>query len=320
MPRGIELPIPFPSRVSPDLARADDVHVRWPARFGLIADPAAAERHTRARYADLSARFHPTAIGRDLDLAVDLNSWFFLFDDLFDGPAGHDPKLAAQLVHRVTRVLDHPADDWCFAAAFADLWTRSRAGMSRTWQSRAARHWRDYLAGHITEARHRHGRPPTAAEHLRLRRDSIGVLPTLDLAERVGHFEVPPALLASPELTELCEITTEVIVIHNDLCSVEKEEAIDDIHNLILILQRERDWNRHQTVTAIITMIQDRTDRFVRLAASLPAVYDRLALDPAGRAAGDRYLRDALTTLMRGAYDWAENSGRYTVLSTASAG
>ncbi|MBP0458179.1 hypothetical protein JFN87_11800 [Streptomyces bomunensis] len=153
MPQGIKLDIPFESRVSPDLARARREHLAWPRLHGLIPDSAASQRHLMGSYAEVAARFHPSATGDDLDLGVDQQSWFFLFDDFFDGPVGRDPKAVRGLVRDVASafrgsdVPQHP-----LARAFADLWARSTMGMSGSWRARAAADWRAYLNGYVDEA------------------------------------------------------------------------------------------------------------------------------------------------------------------------
>jgi pentalenene synthase len=314
MPRGIELHIPFPRRISRDVLRARHVCLQWPGSFGLLDTPAAQARHLRADYAQLASRFHPMATGADLDLGVDQMSWFFLFDDLFDGPLGKRPDKVSELVEVTASALRSrlPASAPMIAHAFADLWQRTCHGMSRTWQLRSATHWQRYLIGYCCEAELRvSGRHANSAEHLRLRRDTIGVQPTLDMAERVGHFEVPSALFDAPELVEMRGLAAEVTSIHNDICSVEKEEAAGDVHNLVFILQREQGISRDEAVADMSSMLARRVTRFLELEAGLPGLCARLGLCPTERDACARYDNDALRTVMRGDFDWAEESGRY---------
>ncbi|WP_439674007.1 hypothetical protein [Embleya sp. MST-111070] len=128
MPRGIDLHIPFPCRISPDVDRATERHLAWPLLHGLLADEEAVRRHERARYAELAARFYPDASGADLDLGVDLMSWFFVFHELFDGPSGEDPSRAQALVGSTMEALRRPVrpSPAPVVRAFSDLWERSR--------------------------------------------------------------------------------------------------------------------------------------------------------------------------------------------------
>lgn len=313
MPRGIDLHIPFPRRISHDVDRARTRHLHWPRSYGLLDGKGAVRRHAGARYADLAARFYPDAAGDDLDLGVDLMSWFFLFDDLFDGPEGENPTRARALVEGVAQVLRRPAttSEPPVVRAFSDLWQRSCDGMSPRWRRRAAAHWRTYLSGYVAEALHRQqDLMPTVEEHLLLRRETIGVYPTVDLAERIGRFEVPAHVYADDVPKAIRHIAAEVDTIHNDLCSVEKEEARGEIHNLLLILEKRRRCTRAEAVEEMCRMIRSRTERFLVLEAELPALCDSSRLTEAQRVSVRRFA-DSLRAVMRGDYDWAEQSGRY---------
>jgi pentalenene synthase len=319
MPRGIDLHYPFPSRISPDYERARSVHLRWPRRFGLLEGTAETERHARADYAGLAARFYPTAVGADLDLGVDLMSWYFLFDDRFDGPLGEDLNEVRRLTEAIVHVLEHDPKPSAepIVKAFADIWQRSCTCMSDPWRDRAAHHWRAYLSGHVTEAENRiHAVRLSADEHLRLRRDTIGVQPTIDLAERLGHYEVPARLFYSAQLTALREIAAEVDTLHNDICSVEKEEAVGDLNNMVLIVERLLGCDRAKAVVVVGQMLKDRTERFVITESAIPALCTTLYLSTMQRHAVERYLADALRTVMRGDIDWAEGSSRYDTESS----
>lgn len=312
MPQGVNLHIPFPSRRSPDAERAQAVHLVWPRSHGLLPDEPSARRHLMGSYADVAARFHPTATGDDLDLAVDQQSWYFLFDDHFDGPSGADADRVRELVADVASALDDPgAPRHPLGRAFADLWERSATGMSGTWRARAAADWHAYLGGYVDEALTRGAdRLPRFADHLALRARTIGALPVLDMAERVGHYECPARALDSPLLQEMRRLAVEVVVLDNDIVSVEKEDAVGDV-NLVLLLERRRGCSRAEAVRAMCDMVAQRSDRFVALERQLPALAGGTGLDDGERAALERYDRDALRTLMRGAYDWDQHAERY---------
>lgn len=132
---GCRLPHTLPARQSPDHARAQAEQLAWPRSLGLIKSDAAAERHLRGGYADLASRFYPHATGADLDLGVDLMSWFFLFDDLFDGPRGENPEETERLTDAVAAALDGPLPDSAplIAHGFADIWRRTCEGMTPAW-------------------------------------------------------------------------------------------------------------------------------------------------------------------------------------------
>uniref|UniRef100_UPI0038B62B9A terpene synthase family protein n=1 Tax=Streptomyces niveus TaxID=193462 RepID=UPI0038B62B9A len=139
---------------------------------------------------------------------------------------------------------------------------------------------------------------------------TIGVYPTVDLAERIGRFEVPEHVYADNVPKAIRHVAAEVDTIHNDLCSVEKEEARGEIHNLLLILEKWRRCTRAEAVEEMCRMIRSRTERFLVLEAAVPALCDSLRLTEAQRVSVRRFA-DSLLAVMRGDYDWAEQSGRY---------
>ncbi|MFG1950793.1 pentalenene synthase [Micromonospora sp. NPDC048830] len=317
MPQGVATYIPFATRISPWVGPAATRHLAWPRSYGLLPDEAAELRHLQGRYPELAGRFHPAATGADLDLAVDQMSWFFLFDDQFDGTWGRNPQRAAQLIDAVLGELRDPREPGAvhpmpLVRAFADLWKRSREGMSAAWCARAAANWRAYLSGHATEAEHRaRASGPTRAEHLTVRSHTAGVQPILDLAERIGHYEVPTRVYDSDAMAAMRLIAAEVVVLDNEIVSVEKEEAVGD-HNLVLLEQQDGR-TRGEAIDTVCAMIRTRIERFLRLEAALPELAEHLALGPVERHAVDRFRTDALHTVMRGAHDWQQHSLRYAV-------
>lgn len=181
-----------------------------------------------------------------------------------------------------------------------------------TWRARAAQNWRAYLSAYVSEAANRY--QPTGlslADQLALRKDTIGVGHILDLAERLGHFEVPEQAYRGPLMTAMRRIAAEVVALDNDIVSAEKEEATGDC-NLLLYLEHGGRCSRRQAIDTICKMVRERTKRFLALEHEFPSLCGSLDLDETGRAAIRRYQADALRAVMRGAYDWQRNSSRYT--------
>lgn len=291
----------------------EDRHLHWPQSYGLLDGKAAVRRHAGARYADLAARFYPDAAGDDLDLGVDLMSWFFLFDDLFGGPEGEDPTRARALVESVAQVLRRPAapSDVPVVRAFSDLWRRSCDGMSPQWRRSTQRSTGAPISPGTSPRRYTGSATscPRSRNICCCAGRTIGVYPTVDLAERIGRFEVPEHVYADNVPKAIRHVAAEVDTIHNDLCSVEKEEARGEIHNLLLILE-SGDGARVPRPLRRCAMFRSRTERFLVLEAELPALCDSLRLTEAQRVSVRR-LADSLRAVMRGDYDWAEQSGRY---------
>lgn len=323
MPQDLVTNVPFPIRISPEVERATADHLSWPRAFGLLQSEPEALRHVRSQYADLAARCFPFAQGADLDLGVDQMSWFFIFDDQFDGTYGQDEEHVERLTEPLLRMLDaapdrHGGGAQPLFAAFADLWARSAEGMSPAWRARAAESWRTYIAGHLTEARHRkHYKHPPFAAHFAVRKLTCGVYPIIDLAERLGRFEIPERAYRSEPVTQLRTIAAEVVVLENEIFSVEKEEAAGD-QNMLLGLEEEIGCSREAAIDLFYSMIRQRAIRCVALEREIHGLGDTLGLDRGEIEAVRRYYTDAVQTVLRGTHDWQKLSGRYSVAPTVA--
>ncbi|ANW22377.1 1,8-cineole synthase (plasmid) [Streptomyces clavuligerus] len=317
MPAGHEeFDIPFPSRVNPFHARAEDRHVAWMRAMGLITGDAAEATYRRWSPAKVGARWFYLAQGEDLDLGCDIFGWFFAYDDHFDGPTGTDPRQTAAFVNRTVAMLDPRADptgEHPLNIAFHDLWQRESAPMSPLWQRRAVDHWTQYLTAHITEAtnRTRHT-SPTIADYLELRHRTGFMPPLLDLIERVWRAEIPAPVYTTPEVQTLLHTTNQNINIVNDVLSLEKEEAHGDPHNLVLVIQHERQSTRQQALATARRMIDEWTDTFIRTEPRLPALCGRLGIPLADRTSLYTAV-EGMRAAIRGNYDWCAETNRYAV-------
>ncbi|MGA4844255.1 terpene synthase family protein [Streptomyces sp. G45] len=324
MPQDLMVALPWPLRSNPRVPRARERSLLWLEEYGLLdARGFTADEFTDWRLAELAGFFFPEADEEGLQLASDLMGWYFApFDDQFDGPLGHDPRRAATICDGLLAALARPAParpaSWSPGArALADLWRRSRLGTSPAWQARALLSWKGYLAAQVAESVDRHhGRTPDARDCLR-RRQATSAHVVIDLIERTGGFEVPDLAWHHPVLTELRQLTSELIGLTNDLCSLEKEEACGDrANNVVLVLEDERSLSRAEAIAEVTRLAQRRVTRFLDVqdrAADLHCV-----LSPSGRTAVERFLR-GLQTLVRGDSEWERSSGRYAPHHVAAA-
>ncbi|GAB7037415.1 MULTISPECIES: terpene synthase family protein [Catenuloplanes] len=319
MPQGVAFDIPYPAAVvaAAEIDKAADATLDWARDLGLVRDAAAADRITGWRLTELAARFHPAARGDDLLLAANLQCFLFLFDDQFDAAPG-GPRAAAVAAARELLALLHeppgtrPRHDVPATRAWADVWARSCAGMTAAWRSRAAQDWAGYLAGVLVEAQPPVLAPPTTvAEHLSLRRPTVGAYPVLDLAERVQGCELPDVAFHTPLLHRLRTITADVAGLCNDVASVEKEERRGTRRNAVLVLEDSAGLPRAAAVAETVALVHALIAELDGLEHLIPDAAAAIGLHAAERATVDRYVRLALHTLIRGNYDWQRHTARY---------
>ena len=310
--------IPFPDPLNTAAGRARQHTLDWLAAFGLLSGTAATEEYDALRLERLMAYFYPDADPVELELATDLNGWFFVFDDQFDTELGRRPERIAPVVEALLRVLDDGlppararAQAGPLGAAFSDVWARAAEGMPDHWKRRFRAHWRAYLRAYEREAAHRTAESVlTLAGFLSLRRDSIGVQPCLDLAERCGGRVLPDTLHGARPVAALRELTADVVLFVNDLVSLEKELAAGDVNNSVLVLRARADCSLERAVRRVARLANARVARFTQLAAALPDFLTATAAPARLRADAGRYT-EAMRHLMRGNLSWSLETARY---------
>ncbi|MET8565013.1 hypothetical protein ABZV75_32250 [Streptomyces flaveolus] len=311
MPRDIQFFFPHERPISPDYPHSRDTRLAWLQHHGLLRAPDLIERHQKADYALLAAGCFPHARGADLDLGIDQMNWFFVMDDFFDDAIGKDPTHAKAFITEALNVLagklfqPHPV-----LTSFADLWEREKEGMPPEWIHRAAAHWTNYFLIHVSEASQRSsGQHISPEEHITQRHHSIGCWPTYDMAERTQGFTIPNRLFYSYPFSKLGDTITEVVILHNELVSLEKEIASGESHNYALLLDQPLD----EAIATTRARIDDTYRDWLIQCDQLPELYAMLSLTPDEVTAAERYVDDALRACYSGSMTWSYATGRYEV-------
>jgi hypothetical protein len=169
-------------------------------------------------------------------------------------------------------------------------------------------HWFD---SYVTRCEHRReGRLLDVAAYLALRDLTGAVRLEMDATERVGDYEVPPPVLESGSVQAMRLIAMRAINITQDVQSLAKEEATGDLHNMVIVLERQQACTRHEALEQIHMMIRGYTDSFLEHEAEIPQLLDALRISVEDRAPAYRYMAD-LRSLIRGGADFCSKSGRY---------
>lgn len=307
MPQDIEFTLPFPVRPSRDRGQALDRSLAWATRHGLIVTPVDESRYRNSDIAGLMAKWLPDADGADLDLAVDAVVVGTLLDDQIDGPLGTDAEAVAQVCAELVAVTDPNATAVPRAPlgrAFADVWRRLSHQASPEWLARTRMHWRWYFDAYVDETVNRVRQSVLGVEeYFLLRRRSGFVYAMIDLSEKACGFETSNADRQPPGVGRMLEISTDVIDTLNDVHSLEKEESRGDMHNLVLVMERERRCTRGESMATIRTMVDSWCQEFEIVAHQLSGQRDAVQ-----RLIG--CMRDA----MSGYLAWSRACRRYSEL------
>ncbi|WNL44237.1 hypothetical protein RKE25_12445 [Dyella sp. BiH032] len=252
-----------------------------------------ARRHIHGlHYTDLIAGYYVGASTAALEAISDFSVWFFAWDD-FHGRCAilHRHRAWARLRDVLHAALDAPQRYLDHAeplvAGMADWMHRFTHLLTPSWAARFGRHFHQIIEGYEQEYGQRvAGRMPALDAYVALRRLTFGYDVWLDCLELAAGQTLPPELLAWDEYRRAGLASQEFSGWYNDLCSLPKEAAAGEIHNLGMCLMHQYGLSLPQAVAETRRRIETRVQDFLQAeaqllrrldAATLPTEIDRTA-------------------------------------------
>ncbi|WP_437084918.1 epi-isozizaene synthase [Streptomyces sp. enrichment culture] len=189
-------------------------------------------------YTDLMAGYYLGAPDEVLQAIADYSAWFFVWDDRHDRDIVHGRATAwRRLRDRLHTALDSPRDhlhhEDALLAGFADSVARLYSFLPGSWNARFARHFHAVIDAYDREFHNRtHGVVPRVDAYLELRRLTFAHWIWTDLLEPSAGLELPDAVRKHPAYRRAALLSQEFAAWYNDLCSLPKELAGAEVHNL----------------------------------------------------------------------------------------
>lgn len=289
--------LPFWSRQHP-LSEAAQLRTQnWAQGRGLITSPRALGKFEALGYGRLMSYACPAAAPEDLQLVVDWNTLFFVFDDLQGNAVATGRPAAYERLRRLARrtIEEHGKSDTQHPAldALADLCRRTFPGRSAAWARRFELNLEIWLTGHARENAFRlAGVTPALEEYIRLRRDASTVYPNCDVFELAERVEIPEALYFRGNYQELVAATADIMCWVNDIHSLSAELAAGDPINLVVVLREHRGLSLSRALREVTEMISARVRDHQAAARALVADMEALELPPGVRDGVLRCVRD----------------------------
>jgi 5-epi-alpha-selinene synthase len=302
---------PFPARINPHAAQVYQGTEAWLERFGL-GDVSKQEQTSIAQVAYLAARFHPDTSPDILQFIANWYAWFFCQDDECDkSNLGADPSKLLTSQTRLLRILlgDIPnQQDNPIAHALYDLRLSSQQLASPCWMDQLVAGISEYFATMIWEANNRqHGLIPSLDTYVRLRPITGGLPIEQVLATLSYNIILPQHIQSSPWVQHITMLSDQAICWVNDLLSINKELQQGDIHNLVIVLQHERQMTHESATDYVIQLHNTAVRDFAELATSISSYAQ--ADEPAAYML-QCYVQ-MLQTRIAGHADWATTALRY---------
>lgn len=310
----VNFPMPFVSRCHPDLEAARQRNLEWAREVGLVVNEADARRLLLWDMAGIFAYWLPRASSEGLDLAIDTITVGVFLEEHMEAAIDKPPEFVRDACAEMFAVIEPgglQAPSTVLSAAFVNLWARLCEGAPLEWRRRVALHWRWFIDAYVEEARWRRSRvPQTLDGYLELRRASGFTHVMVDMSERANGFTLPDRVRDLPNVARIITLTVDIVDVMNDVCSLEKELALGDVHNTILVLQHERGWSQEAAIAESYAMMRRWCDDIIQLQALIPQDCVRHGLSQEETDNLLHFIR-ALQEGIGGQPDWYRTCGRY---------
>ncbi len=316
---------PFTAQINPHVKAAQLHLLKWVQTFNLVQKETARKRFMRANFAWFAACTYPTADADNLALVSDWFAWLFLVDDqLDDGVIGRQLEQAQEVLGELLCVLDDigtsgrllppSAHSSSAIASLANLWQRTFPQSTPTWRKRFFRHVADCFAAANWEAQNRiQGIIPDETTYIKKRRDTGAIYICLDLIDIVEHIDLPLHIYNSQVFQDTLEATSNVVCWCNDIYSLEKEKALGESHNLVLVVQHTHHFTQQEAMNYVSDRICAEIQLFLNLQQQVLALFPMHTQDLQKYLAGMR-------SWMRGNLDWSSETKRYRELEKTLSG
>ncbi|KOG38127.1 multidrug MFS transporter [Streptomyces resistomycificus] len=273
-------------------------------------------------YTDLMAGYYIGATDEVLQAIADYSAWFFVWDDRHDRDIVHRrPAAWRRLRSCLHAALDSPRThlhhEDPLVAGFADSVVRLYSFLPRTWNLRFARHFHQVIEAYDREFHNRtEGVVPTVEEYLALRRFTFAHWIWTDLLEPTAGRELPDRVRKHPAYRRAALLSQEFAAWYNDLCSLPKELAGDEVHNLGISLIKHEGLTLEEAVNEVRRRVEKCVSDF--LVAEKDAL--RFADDLADGTVSGKELSAAVQACVCNMRNWFSTvywfhheSGRYMV-------
>lgn len=241
----------------------------WLLEQRLMPEDIAQNHADGLRYTNLIAGYYVGASSSALEVISDFSIWFFVWDDFHGRCAFHRRDREWQRLERDLHLAlgapeRHLHDANPLVAGLADCAHRFNAQLPKRWASRFARHFHAVIEGYSQEYVQRIvGQVPGVEAYKALRCLTFGYWVWLDCLELAAGRELPPEIIAWDEYQRAGLASQEFSGWYNDLCSLPKELAAGEIHNLGICLIHHYGLTPEQAILETRRRIECRVKDFL---------------------------------------------------------
>jgi hypothetical protein len=316
---------PFPLRVNPHLEALRQYSLGWAQRFYQmydLGDDITLQRFIKGSYYKFIAYTYPIADFRILTLAHDWIVWGFILDDYFDyGPFRAEPDHVREYVNHLLSILScHDLSDSPsfsqdpLATQLFHLWQQVLPYTTQLWRERFFQHTSDWLRAYEWEAQNRaQGIMPSERSYREKRLATGGSHTNFDFMDLAEHIELPSEVYESSLYQDLLLAANNAIIWGNDLLSLPKEQAYGEIHNFVLMVQKDQNCTIQEATNYLSNLISAEVQRFIEIGQQVVAQFPAYNQDLQRLIAG-------IEAWIVGSREWHCESERYSGLEEVPQG
>ncbi|KAF5384031.1 hypothetical protein D9757_006948 [Collybiopsis confluens] len=228
---------PWIRKLNPNYDRVKDQSKEWLESFRAF--PATAQNaFNRCDFNLLASLAYPNASAEHLRTGCDLMNLFFVFDEYTDVCNAEEARMLADVVMDALRDPDIPrsSGESVVGEIARQFWLLARRTSTKNFQESFVRAFDAYTTSVVEQAKDREMHHICDVKsYLRVRRDTIGAKPSFALLY-LG-FELPETFLCHPLVEYISTLAIDLLIIGNDICSYNVEQARGDgSHNMVTIV------------------------------------------------------------------------------------
>ncbi|KAE9390857.1 terpenoid synthase [Gymnopus androsaceus JB14] len=296
---------PWPRAINPHYSVCKQESSAWCEGFKAF-DAKAQKSFNRCDFNLLASLAFPLLNKAGCRVGCDLMNLFFVIDEHSDVATPELAQKQADIVMDALRNphMARPSHEWIGGEVTRQFWLNAMKTATPSSQCRFINTFQSYMDSVVQQAKDRDSSLIRDVEsYFLVRRDTIGAKPSFTVCEL--HMNLPDEVIAHPIIAKLSSLCIDALIIGNDLCSYNVEQARgDDGHNLVTIVMKQYNLDPQGAMDWISDLHDDIVDEFLETWRLLPTFGGPI----------DREIRtyvDGLGNWVRANDSWSFESERY---------
>ncbi|KAJ7797223.1 terpenoid synthase [Mycena olivaceomarginata] len=262
---------PYPRQINPFYDEIKRESSSWLEGFNAFS-PKAQSAFNQCDFNLLASLAYPKASRDHLRSGCDLMNLFFVFDEYTDTRTAEEVRTLSGIVidalHHPN--IPRPRGENIVSEIARQFWERAIKTCSVSAQRRFVETFTKYTKSVVEQAEDRdHNTIRCVDEYLAIRRDTIGAKPSFAVLE--FGMDLADEVLQHPAMVSLTSTTIDLLILGNDLCSYNVEQARgDDGHNIVTVVMVQFHLDLHDALEWISALHDSLVTRFFLYADQIP--------------------------------------------------